>query len=778
MKRLLLLFTLGVLVSLTVFAQSIPKGMKYQAVARSLSGEVLANQRSTLKINLGTASNSTKAGAFFYSETHEVTTDQLGLFTLVIGEGKKQTGSFDKVPWSTEDIWMQVSIKEKGETVFGVVSNSKLLAVPYAFHALTANSLTKNGSAVAPEQGNTGAGIPSQSWSLFGNSTVGPVDKLGATNFADLILITNNLERLKITAEGNVELARSLKVGANLTVDSSVFLNRISGATLNYGPFTVDRLSPTYLTGVLTVDRATALKSTLVVDGSSTLKNTLQVDGSTDLNSTLNVDGNTDLNSALVVDGATTLNNSLNVTNAAPTVLSGSLRVNQTSSLNGQVTISATLPAADDNINNYPLIVQGSRNGVSIKLQGATPNRNENFITFWSGTGAARGRIEGFTTTGEPDRSAFINLVNGANGDDSSSTRSQDPNQPLPPAPTALQNINNNYAFGTLNATLTLVQNVVKFTINLIACIAGVGVFGDCDDVAWSGIDLAISAVQFAGYIAYNEVNPGVAYESGGADYAEWLLKSDKDEVLLFGDVVGVKAGVISKNFKDADKFMVVSHSPGVIGGMPEQSKETAYEKIAFMGQVPVKVIGKVNKEDYILPSGNGDGMAIAIRPDKMQAKDFKRIIGVAWSASDSLKDINYINTAVGINSNDMANTVEDMQYVLNEMQSALARVDKKYKPNFYALEGKGRRTQTNYSTVPSLRETVARNINVGKYANAAEAMQGINNYAVKQGIDLKQFAYLSDLIDHPTEATAQNALIHYTKVLHQIEGLLAAKPK
>jgi hypothetical protein len=41
---------------------------------------------------------------------------------------------------------------------------------------------------------------------------------------------------------------------------------------------------------------------------------------------------------------------------------------------------------------------------------------------------------------------------------------------------------------------------------------------------------------------------------------------------LSFGDVVGVKGGVISKSFTEAEKFMVVSQNPTVIGAMPEAS--------------------------------------------------------------------------------------------------------------------------------------------------------------------------------------------------------------
>ncbi len=407
MKKLFLFCLLSFFLAATVYAQKIPLGMKYQAVARNLSGEILANQEISLKISLGSFSTGSKSLVNYYSETHDVITDQLGLFTLVIGEGKVQSGTFNEIPWSTEDIWMQVAIKDKGKTDFSTISNSKLLAVPYAFHAGTANSLSNN---KISSQTVSNAGVPSQSWSLFGNSTTGPGDKLGTTDFVDLIMVTNNIERLKIEANGNVDIARSLKIGADLTVDSSAFLNKIGGSTFNYGSFTVDRVSPTYLTGTLMVDKSTNLNDSFNVNSESP----------TALTGTLTVDKFTNLKNKLQVDGTSKLNDSVNV--------------NGPTNLNGQVIISATLPPAEGVIDNYPLIVQGSRNGISVKIQGATPNRNENFITFWDGNGNARGRIEGFTNITEPNRSEFIDLVN--NSDTTSGGTSQDPNQPLPDVPT------------------------------------------------------------------------------------------------------------------------------------------------------------------------------------------------------------------------------------------------------------------------------------------------------------------------------------------------------
>ena len=64
------------------------------------------------------------------------------------------------------------------------------------------------------------------------------------------------------------------------------------------------------------------------------------------------------------------------------------------------------------------------------------------------------------------------------------------------------------------------------------------------------------------------------------------------DRDLYFGDVVGVIGGEVSKEFVYADKFMVVSAAPAMLGNMPQPNSEHLFEKIAFMGQVPVKLRG------------------------------------------------------------------------------------------------------------------------------------------------------------------------------------------
>ena len=104
--------------------------------------------------------------------------------------------------------------------------------MPYAFHAGTATELvgtTKAGKVA----GSTGAangntpGVPSQVWSLFSNSNVNSLtDFLGTTNYADLVMITNNLERLRITKGGDINITNSLNVGKDVNIGNDLHVGR------------------------------------------------------------------------------------------------------------------------------------------------------------------------------------------------------------------------------------------------------------------------------------------------------------------------------------------------------------------------------------------------------------------------------------------------------------------------------------------------------------------------------------------------------------------------
>jgi soluble cytochrome b562 len=153
---------------------------------------------------------------------------------------------------------------------------------------------------------------------------------------------------------------------------------------------------------------------------------------------------------------------------------------------------------------------------------------------------------------------------------------------------------------------------------------------------------------------------------------------------------------------------------------------------------------------------------------------DFKRVIGVAWSESDSLKDFNYINTAVGINTNDLAATVENMQTVINAMQIAIKKLDPKYQPSFYDVSPNSKNYASGYSTAPSLKDRISNNVKMGQFENSTQALKEIKKYVEMQGLDLKQLPYLDHLMENPTLDEAQKALTHYNQVLTKLEGMMA----
>ncbi|MEP7321785.1 MAG: hypothetical protein ABI761_07690 [Saprospiraceae bacterium] len=378
MKKLILISCIQLALLSDLVAQVIPKGMNYQAVARDSDGGLIASELVGLKIVL--FSNKDGLRVDYYSETHQTTTSALGLFNLVIGEGIKDQGEYGLIPWSSENIWLEVSIKNNKHTNFAKLSSGKLLAVPYAMHAGTTAKLIEQKKVPVSSFAPPLPGVVSTTWSVFGNAKTDEsgnpfrVNSLGTTDMIDVIMITNNEERLRIDKQGDIFTKHNFEVGKNLnilgntsiqqtlTIDDSlkvkknVLLNTLSGSTINYGPFTVLNNSPTYLSGTLIVDKAGSLDSTLTVQGPTDINSRLFVNDTspTKLTGTLQVDGISDLNDSLVVHNmspvhltgtltvnkSTNLNDSLSVNVMSPTHLSGTLKVDKQTNLDDSLTIS------------------------------------------------------------------------------------------------------------------------------------------------------------------------------------------------------------------------------------------------------------------------------------------------------------------------------------------------------------------------------------------------------------------------------------------------------
>lgn len=126
------------------------------------------------------------------------------------------------------------------------------------------------------------------------------------------------------------------------------------------------------------------------------------------------------------------------------------------------------------------------------------------------------------------------------------------------------------------------------------------------------------------------------AFTGGGADYAEWLPRLSATETFSKGDVVGLYAGKISRSVKGADALLVISTNPCLVGnasGAEENTRE-GHEIVAFMGQVPVRVLGPVKSGDLLVPSGLGDGTARAVSPESLAPEHVASVIGRAWESA------------------------------------------------------------------------------------------------------------------------------------------------
>lgn len=118
-----------------------------------------------------------------------------------------------------------------------------------------------------------------------------------------------------------------------------------------------------------------------------------------------------------------------------------------------------------------------------------------------------------------------------------------------------------------------------------------------------------------------------------GNDYAEWVAwEGEKPEP---GTII---------NYKGTNVIVSSQKTVGFIGGDNLPSGTAIL--IAFVGQVPVKVKGEVHEGDYIVPAGDGTGIAVSSK--KIGFDEYRQAVGIAWQESE-IKEVKTIKVAVGI---------------------------------------------------------------------------------------------------------------------------------
>ena len=803
----LLLAVLAVMLSGSAMAQTVPMGMKYQAVARDARGQALSNTELQLRINLYV---DPVVREIAYTELHKTRTDDLGLFSLSIGEGLPVKGAFADVPWSEADVWMEVSIQLDGYADFLTISDSRMLSVPYAFHAATAGEL------IDQPGGGRGSSTadPQLSWLVIGNKALKPDAKFGTLDNMDVVMVTNNLERMRLLADGDVAVTNNLGVEGNLGVAGDVDLNVGDGETHVYGRLTGH--AHTILEDVLTVHGATKLAAELDVLGRVRFHDetesfdpetgALAVTGGVGIGGNLNVGGDVNFGGevdfagkvhilddteststttgALVVDGGVGIGKNLNI--GGNTVLGQSLLVMETATFDADVDVNGITAIQNNTQSNTKddgaLVVEGGvgiEGNLNVGGRIGMSGNSAGFIATITNTNDARGdglEIRLGKTHPAWNGSQYLNVTNpGVESFDGAIAQIEEwIDNPNSFAPSDLLNLwPNAYTAGfTCNLYNLLTTQLndkldLPFTIGPYHLFGPYEIFGGIEEFSipplvippigfpqvtafpsipqaecgglpslsmpvisftdvnnsldnenqfisfkdkdgrelgsiraesvsdWRrrffsgeyvvdvmaqvvGIDLVdcfVGAMNKFTEMASSHNAIGVEYASGHGDYAEWLERANPAELINEGDIVAVKGGKITKDLASAEQVMVVSTAPIMMGNQPEAGKEGLGNKIAFLGQVPVKVIGPVETGDFIVGNPATPGYGVAVDLAHLTPEQARYVVGRAWETKpkDGPKRV---NTVIGVDNGYFLQLLRQQQHSVQSMDARLASIE------------------------------------------------------------------------------------------------------
>ena len=154
MKRFIL-FTFSILLTFSfAIAQD---GINYQGAATDGNGDELINQSISIRASVLSGSAS---GNLEWEETHSATTDQFGLFNVVIGQGTNTTNgaiaSFDDMDWGSGNHFLKIEMDATGGTNYSMIGTTQMMSVPYALYAKSAGI---DSAAIAAMIGSSGGGM-------------------------------------------------------------------------------------------------------------------------------------------------------------------------------------------------------------------------------------------------------------------------------------------------------------------------------------------------------------------------------------------------------------------------------------------------------------------------------------------------------------------------------------------------------------------------------------------------------------------------------------------
>jgi hypothetical protein len=562
----------------------------------------------------------------------------------------------------------------------------------------------------------------------------GPVVMEKSLTVKDLVVENTLTVGGPATFHNTILVEKDATLKAKLNVDGAADLNttlNVDGATTLKNTLTVD--GATDLNTTLNVDGTSRLRSLLTVDGAASLKNTLTVDGVTQINNNFNVTKNSNGDSFIANFYNTNSGNgdginirlgkakSIYTIPAIPSFVSEQTIADMRKLIGCDLSVSAKL----DLLTN--IVINGAIDDIKIVagLAVSVGNLIVDFINGTLGLPIPFGPIDvpaigfpaisvpgftvdvpviptftlpGFTVTGGFQLTPVIPLLPkfdlvpaipqislSAFGIPDINIKSLDfwgiPNLCLNDGgQTPLDNKNefirfsdgNNTKMGTIRA-----ESVTNWASRYLNPGFLSGLYGA---ITSSKTDKFHAQYHFrtmvsAAVLSYTKI--GVEYTSGYGDYAEWLEREDITEFISPGDIVGIKGGKVTRDLTNAEQVMGISHNPIVLGNTPPDGDMIKGNIVAFMGQIPVKVMGKVQTGDYIVGNQKTPGYGIAKKQDDLTIEDFKFAVGRAWESSDYAGP-KMVNTVVGVHNGDYIKILKKYEQKFQDNESRFDNLESK----------------------------------------------------------------------------------------------------
>lgn len=209
----LLILVLCLLTSITAISQNY-KGIAFQAIARNSQGIIMGNQNIQIRISILT---DTIINTIVYQEIKSITTNPLGLFSVLIGANElakiKTEGVFENIKWGDMAHYIRVEIDPENHFQFIQIGQQAINYVAYAFTTDHIKSENIEGI-ISVAQGGTGvSNITSLKQAMSLDKVNNIADSNKVISKPTSIALNNKLEK-KDTVHLSNRINQKINIGA------------------------------------------------------------------------------------------------------------------------------------------------------------------------------------------------------------------------------------------------------------------------------------------------------------------------------------------------------------------------------------------------------------------------------------------------------------------------------------------------------------------------------------------------------------------------------------